>query len=204
MSGRKNNKRTDQKTEITGLFEQDENIYFIVGYTDGGVPYGITWEEYEAEQSGGGGHTKQLKLTEQQFQELVDAYDMYVDGIDSFLNIETGDVVTLNTFDTDDEDKELSEVIEVGFNEIYFRIPHRESDEGYTDMIDFAETVEDKKLRSTLMHILSGGKRIFRRFKDALSSDRQQLERYYLFIEERNRIRVADWLESINVKLMID
>jgi hypothetical protein len=46
-------------------------------------------------------------------------------------------------------------------------------------MVDFAETVEDKKLQSTLKHILSGGKKIFRRFKDALSFDSEQLERYY-------------------------
>ncbi|MEV3506814.1 hypothetical protein ABND68_13085, partial [Paenibacillus larvae] len=55
-----------------------------------------------------------------------------------------------------EEAEELSEVIEEGFNEIYFRIPQRESDEGYTDMVDFTETIEDKMLRSTLMHILSG------------------------------------------------
>jgi len=28
---------------------QDENFYFIAGYTSGGAPYGITWEEYEKE-----------------------------------------------------------------------------------------------------------------------------------------------------------
>jgi len=26
---------------------QDSDYYFIAGYTSGGVPYGITWEEYE-------------------------------------------------------------------------------------------------------------------------------------------------------------
>ncbi|WP_238322701.1 hypothetical protein [Gorillibacterium massiliense] len=52
MSGRKKKKRTDLKTEIMELFEQDENFYFIAGYTDGGFPYGITWEEHEAEQIG--------------------------------------------------------------------------------------------------------------------------------------------------------
>lgn len=28
---------------------QNADYYFIVGYTSGGVPYGITWEEYERE-----------------------------------------------------------------------------------------------------------------------------------------------------------
>lgn len=212
MRGGKNKKRTDDKSESAGLLEQDENFYFIAGYTDGGFPYGITWEEYEAEQRVGsimkervkGGHMKELKLTKQQFQEIVDAYDMYVEGIESFLNIETGDVVTLRTFDRDEEDEELSEIIEEGFNEIYFRIPQRESDEGYADMVDFTETIEDKKLQSNLMHILSGGKKIFRRFKDALSSDSEQLERYYQFVEEQNRKRVSDWLESIEVKLILE
>ncbi|WP_334078146.1 UPF0158 family protein [Paenibacillus sanfengchensis] len=131
-------------------------------------------------------------------------YDIFVDGMEVFLNIETGDVVILRTFDQDEEDEELSEIVEEGFNEIYFRIPNRESDEGYADMVDFTETVADKKLRTTLLHILSGGKRILRRFKDALSSDRQQLERYYLFIQERNRERVAEWLESIDIKFSVE
>ena len=31
------------------LFDSDETYYFIVGYTSNGVPYGITWEEYESD-----------------------------------------------------------------------------------------------------------------------------------------------------------
>ena len=30
------------------LFESDETFAFIAGYTSGGVPFGITWEEMEA------------------------------------------------------------------------------------------------------------------------------------------------------------
>ncbi|MDF2925002.1 MAG: hypothetical protein K0R57_3916, partial [Paenibacillaceae bacterium] len=209
MRGRKKRKWTEHKSEPAGMIEQDENFYFIAGYTDGGFPYGITWEEYEEEQIGEsrdvteaeGKPIKEMKLTKQQFQKLVNACDMYVEGMESFLNIETGKVIVLQTFDMDEEDGELSETIEEGFNEIYFRIPQRGLDEGFADMMDFAATIEDKKLHSKLMHILSGGKRIFRRFKDALSSDRGQLERYYLFIEERNRKRVSDWMESIHVQL---
>lgn len=152
----------------------------------------------------GDGHVKELKLTKLQFQELVDTFGMYVEVMESFLNIETGDVVMLKTFDQDEEDEELSEMIEEGYNKIYFRIPQVESSEGFEDMVDFAETVEDEQLKSELMYILGGGKRIFRRFKDALSSDRKQLERYYQFIEERNRVRVSDWLESIHVKLILE
>lgn len=212
MRVRKQKMRTNANSESAGLLEQDENFYFIAGYTDLGFPYGITWKEYEAEQRGeekkvtavGGKSMKELNLNKQQLQEIVDAYDMYVEGIEFFLNIETGDVIMLRTFDMDEEDEELSEIIEEGFNETYFRIPERVTDEGYADMMEFAATIEDKKLHSTLMNILSGGKRMFRRFKDALSSDSEQLERYYQFVEEQNRKRVFDWLESIPVKLILE
>ncbi|MDT3428425.1 hypothetical protein J2Z22_004017 [Paenibacillus forsythiae] len=119
-----------------------------------------------------------------------------MDGIDFFLNIETGEIVTLNSFDPDDADKELSEMIDEGFNEVYFRIPCRESHEGYRDMSDFAETVVNEQLRNKLVHALNGSKKIFRKFKDALASDEQELERYYHFVEVRNRERVIQWLES--------
>ena len=38
-------KGTKQKKELKPW--QDRNYYYIVGYTSGGAPYGITWEEYE-------------------------------------------------------------------------------------------------------------------------------------------------------------
>lgn len=146
---------------------------------------------------------KKLKLSESQLQEITDTFDMNVEGMESFLNIETGEVVTLYTIDREEADEELSNIIEEGFNEIYFRIPEPQSYEGYDDMVDFAETVDDKKLHSALMSALNGRKGVFRRFKDALAADRLQMERYFRFVEERNRERVAEWLESIDVELEI-
>lgn len=211
MRGRNKTKRTDHRSESAVLLEQDENFYFIAGYTEGGFPYGITWEEYEAEQRGekrkvtaGGKPMKELKLTKHQLREIVDTYDMNIEGMEFFLNIETGEVVMLRTFDMDEEDEELNEIIEEGFNESFFRLPQRESVEGYRDMVDFAETVADNQLQADLMNILGGGKKVFRRFKDALSSDKLQLERYYQYVEEQNRQRVEDWFESMNWKLVIE
>lgn len=41
-------KRKEKETKKTELEPwQDENFYYIAGYTSGGVPFGITWEEYE-------------------------------------------------------------------------------------------------------------------------------------------------------------
>lgn len=42
---KKNSKRGKQTDPELNLLEQDENFYFIAGYTSWGFPYGITWEE---------------------------------------------------------------------------------------------------------------------------------------------------------------
>ena len=44
MANNKKTKRKNQKNELAGL-DQDEYFYFIAGYTSGGAPYGITWEQ---------------------------------------------------------------------------------------------------------------------------------------------------------------
>ena len=43
---RKKNKKQKKQDTYEDLYpEQDENFYYIAGYTPGGAPYGITWEE---------------------------------------------------------------------------------------------------------------------------------------------------------------
>jgi len=206
----KKSKRKESKHDVSvsESIDQDEHFYFIAGYTEGGAPYGITWEEYEEESRVSDKKMneeellmKELILTESQLQELIDTYDMHFDETEFFLNVNTGDIVMLNNFDRDEEYEELSEAIEEGFNEIYFRIPSRESHEGYRDMEDFAETVSNEQLKARLFNALSNNKKVFRKFKDALSSDDRELERYYRFIENQNRQRVMEWLESINFKV---
>ncbi|MBD2872776.1 UPF0158 family protein [Paenibacillus arenilitoris] len=211
MKNKKKRKRLHLSNPESFSIEQDDQFYFIAGYTEGGAPYGVTWEEYEVQSalakenriSDGGSQMKQLVLTERQLQELIETYDMHMDGIEHFLNIDTGEIVMINSFDGDDEDESLSEAIEEGFNEIYFQISHRESHEGYMDMEDFADTVSNEKLRKKLFNVLIGGKKIFRRFKDALAADGPELDRYYKFVESKNKERVLDWLESINVDLKV-
>ena len=42
----KKEKRQRRKQQVEYQpFEQDEYFYFIAGYTSGGAPYGITWEQ---------------------------------------------------------------------------------------------------------------------------------------------------------------
>ena len=38
-------KKTKRTENETAFLEQDENLYLFAGYTSGGAPYGITWEQ---------------------------------------------------------------------------------------------------------------------------------------------------------------
>ena len=38
---------TLKENEMSESFDSDEVFAFIAGYTSGGVPYGITWEEMQ-------------------------------------------------------------------------------------------------------------------------------------------------------------
>ncbi|MGG1519623.1 UPF0158 family protein [Paenibacillus oryzisoli] len=145
----------------------------------------------------------ELTLTQQQFTELVDTYDMYIEVFQNYLNVETGEIVTLRSDEKDPEFEELEEQVEEGFGDIYFRIPERESRDGFDDMVDFAETISNARLQEELYRALNGGKRVFRRFKDTLSDDRQELERYYAFVHERNRTRMIEWLADIGFTLKL-
>ena len=44
MAKKKKKQKQKKQYEIPAI-EQDENFYFIAGYTPGGAPYGITWEQ---------------------------------------------------------------------------------------------------------------------------------------------------------------
>ncbi|MCP4535602.1 MAG: hypothetical protein GY832_00475 [Chloroflexi bacterium] len=49
----KRRKRMEKSAEREGLLKdyQDENFAYIVGYTNWGFPYGVTWEEFELSES---------------------------------------------------------------------------------------------------------------------------------------------------------
>lgn len=44
---RKSKRKKIQEVYEENLIESDDTFAFIAGYTSGGVPYGITWEEME-------------------------------------------------------------------------------------------------------------------------------------------------------------
>ena len=45
---KRKNKKGGDASEWEDLDWQDENFYFIAGFTSGGAPYGTTWQEAQA------------------------------------------------------------------------------------------------------------------------------------------------------------
>ena len=146
---------------------------------------------------------KELRLTVYQLKDLVAAVDFNLDEIEHFLNVETGDTVILTSFGASDEDEELREEIDEGFGEIYFRVPSLESSEGFAIMEDFTRTVVNERLQDKLWDALSGGKGVFRRFKDTLAYDGVERDRYYKFLEEQHLKRVLEWFEDMGFSFVI-
>jgi Uncharacterised protein family (UPF0158) len=85
------------------------------------------------------------------------------------------------------------------FGEGYISIPSQDSRTGYQDMEAFIETVTDEHLQEKLA-IAIEGKGAFRRFKDVLERYPQERERWFIFRDQRQRQRIAEWLEDQGIQ----
>jgi len=136
--------------------------------------------------------------------ELINVFEENSFEIQHFLDVETGEMITLiDEGISGEDDTELREEIEKGFNKRYFRIPEQDSHEGYRDMVRFTETVEDENLQEKLWIALDG-KGAFRRFKNVLYDYPEERERWFAFQNERVKQRVLDWLEVNDLELEVE
>lgn len=90
--------------------------------------------------------------------------------------------------------------IELGEEADYIQIPVRPTYEDYNEMKLFIETVENDRLREKLSDVIQG-KGAFRRFKEVLQRDEDELERWYAFKDERLTERVLNWLREEEIEL---
>lgn len=79
----------------------------------------------------------------------------------------------------------------------FLEIPYVGSRDGYQDMVDFIETVEDERLRD-LLGVAVKGKGAFGRFKDVLRRSEYKLEqeRWFAFGGQLETDRAIKWLAS--------
>ncbi len=80
-------------------------------------------------------------------------------------------------------------------------VPQAESHDGYDDMVDFVDTVDDERLRDLLLVAIQG-KGAFRRFKDVLAQfgKPDERQRWFAFRDARELGRLRDWLESVGIE----
>jgi hypothetical protein len=81
----------------------------------------------------------------------------------------------------------------------YLRIPERQSGNGYDAMTEFAQVVENRELRETLL-VLLNGKGAFRKFKDALDPYPHERKQWHKFNANRTREEIVLWLRSAGIK----
>ena len=89
--------------------------------------------------------------------------------------------------------------VEEGFGVRYISVPRAETREAYHDMEEFITTVRNQRLQGRLWQAISG-RRPFRRFKDVLTENATERERWFRFKDSLVRKRVLEWLEEKGIR----
>ncbi|WP_020615536.1 UPF0158 family protein [Paenibacillus daejeonensis] len=149
------------------------------------------------------GQIEEIKITLFQWNELVFACENSGNDLRFYFDKQTGEVEMLG--DYTEVDPDLKERIEEDFEDRYIRVPTIESWQSFEDMEEFTETVSNKIMKDHLERSLRGGKGVFRRFKDTLSEDKDLLEAWYAFKDQRNKERLLSMFEEEErIKLIIE
>jgi hypothetical protein len=130
-------------------------------------------------------------------QDLIDAYGSNSDQMRHYLNLKTGHVAVI----TEDDEFMVDNPEEVLGNDDYIELPQGTSHEGYQDMEDFIETVEDSTLQK-LLSVAIQGKGAFRRFKDVLLDYPDERQRWFDFESAAQMTRIQRWLNAHDIELV--
>jgi len=116
------------------------------------------------------------------------------------LDTESGEVILVSELFEDEEQRQQLAKIDEAESGRYLEVPRAQSRDGYEDMQDFIDTVEDEHVRE-LLDVAIQGKGAFRRFKDALARHPTEQQRWYTFQAAQTDARVRAWLEAQGCEL---
>jgi hypothetical protein len=140
---------------------------------------------------------KKITLTNMLFEEIAAAMDDNSYEHKWYLDIQNEETILVS--DYSDDDPELSESIEEGYNERFFSIPQRESREGWEQMERFIHSLDDKDEQTPdLLQNAISGRGAFGRFKDALYRTGLN-ERWFEFKGREDRKETLEWLQSLGL-----
>ena len=117
-----------------------------------------------------------------------------------YLDVETGEILFISDYMEEKERDELGDNRVDEDRDRYEPIPRAESHEGYEDMEDFIDTVEDDHL-AELLEVAIRDKGAFRRFKDVLERYPEEREIWVSFKDDRLKERALEWLDDIGITL---
>lgn len=115
----------------------------------------------------------------------------------SYLDLRTGQVVTIN--DTRPEDEEKRQMIRRG-NGRFVHLDPASSREQYRWMERFVQSVEDEALKERLVLAIDG-KGAFRRFKDVLLSYPLERDRWFQYRANLLHIYINNWLDNQDIEI---
>jgi Uncharacterised protein family (UPF0158) len=193
--------------------DSDDQFAFIAGYTEGGFPYGVTWEEHEESEAWAATlaaqplptqlHPVSLDDISQEMQIGSDSMTIYfrrstceyfIVSDDHLHILESGE-----PFDDRPEWEQeaiqlVAEVMDQDNDDDFVPLPSQFDIHEYSIMERFCFTLEDQKIVQDLVRSLSG-KGAFRRFKDALHRH-CIAEHWYKFRDEAFREIAREWSEE--------
>lgn len=138
-----------------------------------------------------------IKLTKDQIKELADQLDC---GNKCYINKETGFIIFTPDFNSGYADEELWEddINELEENwDNYVEIDRMESHESFKIMADFAENVDSRELRDSLINALNK-KHPFQNFKWVVDNSGLYRQKWFDFKNQRLIEWVNDQLEVLD------
>ena len=196
--------------------ESDEHFACIAGYTSGGAPYGITWEEQE-EIERRAADKNSATLPEQKepvsLNDIIQEMQIISDMMTVYFQRSTGKFVMISdeyihVAESDaplDDRPEWEQEIIRETAEFLAReddsdnvpLPSRYDIHEYAIMGRFCYTVENRKIANDLFRSIAG-KGAFRKFKDALH--RHGIEKcWYAYKDKEYKEIARDWCEEHRV-----
>jgi hypothetical protein len=150
---------------------------------------------------------KKVKL-----QDIIDGMEMQIDGTHTYLNIKTGEVISVSQealwaaeedepFDHLPEWQQQERIIAIDILEDFFKyqeLPTKFDINEYEIMENFCFTIKDQKMRSLLLNAIRG-KGAFRRFKDNIQRF-GIADKWYEYRDEKLKEFAIEWCEESGIE----
>lgn len=195
-------------------FGWNEHFAFIAGFTEGGFPFGVTWEEMrelqaQEEKRMQARKERPMRTLSVDMNDLEMAFEARDGFYRYYLDTETGRVMVVPGYEYDgDVSDEMAEALEMIDSTPAERFLSLESDVDLRPSIDdareFVEGVEDGKLRSLLSAALRQRHRAFRRFLDLVESEAGEAERWHYVRRQCLRKNIVQYLQAEHVSVVYE